>query len=202
MNLFDSIARSLGVTKILSRLDSIERSLGLVIRQNQEFHAENRGDFMVLTESIARLTALALKINEVVTIEKAQAEAKIQAQSEAIAAKDAAIDGLKAEVEALKAQVADPAMLDSLSAAIDGVENAAGAIAEIIKADNPTPITDLIVESIQSDPVPTPDVLVDVVVEPTAPTDGGFVASDAITDAVTEVVAGEDSEEDPELDDE
>jgi hypothetical protein len=75
----------------------------------------------------------------------------------------------------------------ALDQAFAKVEASVGKISDIIKTTNPTPVTDVVVTSVVTDPAPTPPEVPVTPVTPSVVTPGGEAAAAAITDAVSEV---------------
>lgn len=170
---------ALGEVNVITRLKHVQETLNM------------------LTDSIARLEALAVSIETAVTIEAAQADAREKAKDKAIADLNAAnveqakaIADLKAIIAANPTGNGEPtaAALARLDGAIAAVDKAASAITEIVVNTNTTPITDVVVGSVTADPAPTPPSVPPVPVFAGAPTAGGVPAAGAVSDAVKEVV--------------
>jgi hypothetical protein len=179
---FIGIAEALGIAQILRRLNEVASALKTHLSEIKE-------QIMSVENAIARLTTLSEKIDAAVSTEMAEAAGKIASRDQAIAQKDAAIAELKTALDIAKESAASPESLAALDEALAKVEESTGKIADIVMADNPTPITDIIVDSVQADPAPTPPEVAPIVVEEVSPTPAGDVAANAITEAVEEIAA-------------
>jgi uncharacterized membrane protein YccC len=186
MRIFRAISALFRFSRLARQLTAILRAIvELSERTSTDLH-DLRNLIMSLKNSIARLTALSERIAAAVAVEAAEAAAKIKLQQDAIAEKDAALASLRAAFDA--AIDASNAEAAELSEALDRVEAATSAIGDIILNDNPTPIADVVVESVQEDEAPTPPAIADTPIAPATPTEGGDVAVGAIAEAIEEVI--------------
>ena len=170
----------------LTGIDLLRDGIAKIYEFQKTLETYIKEKFMSLEESIERLEALSEATATAVTTEASQAK-------EVVAAKDKAIAEALATVEELKAQLASAGLDPALAARLDGIadrfQTSVGDIGEIFESVNLTPVSDLVVSSVQSDSSPTPEAVqsISVAANVQTPVQAATSAVEAIGDALENV---------------